>query len=159
GRQGTRNRTAAVSPPPHAPRIDSASRSGTDSAGGPGPSFQERRRAVAKPQATGAGDGPLVSIIIPVHNRADLTRQCLESLAVHPDPGVSTDLLVIDDCSTDETADDLRALGDRVRVFRNDQRRCFGHNMNFAATQARGKYLCLLNNDTYVTPGWLRALV
>jgi len=72
-----------------------------------------------------AGEVPLVSIIIPVHNRADLTRQCLESLFTHADPGVSTELLLIDDCSTDETPEYLRSLGNRIRVFRNEQRRCF----------------------------------
>lgn len=110
----------------------------------------------AKPQA---GETPLVSIVIPVHNRADLTRQCLDSLFAHADPGIRTELLLIDDCSSDETPEYLRSLGERVRVFRNEQRRCFGHNMNFAASKASGKYLCLLNNDTYVSTGWLRKLV
>ncbi len=114
------------------------------------------------PNTIGAADTstqPLVSILIPVHNRCDLTRICLESLKSHADPSVPAEIIVIDDCSTDETADYLDSLGHAVRVLRNEERRCFGHNMNRAARQARGKYLCLLNNDTYVTAGWLQSLV
>lgn len=102
---------------------------------------------------------PIVSILIPVHNRADLTQVCFETLFAHADPSLPTEIIVIDDYSTDETPQFLRSLGTRVRVIRNEQRQCFGHNMNHAAETAKGKYLCLLNNDTRVTAGWLRTLV
>ncbi|HLW67020.1 MAG TPA: glycosyltransferase [Gemmataceae bacterium] len=102
---------------------------------------------------------PLVSILIPVHNRVDLTRQCFESLLQHADSSIPTEFLVVDDCSTDETPAYLASLGKQIHVIRNEVRQCFGHNMNFAANEARGKYICLLNNDTLVTPGWLKRLV
>jgi GT2 family glycosyltransferase len=122
--------------------------------------------AAGHPDAAPRADDPQpyahalhVSILVPVHNRCDLTRACFDSLAAHDDPAVSTELIAIDDCSTDETPEYLHSLGNRVRAVRNDVRQCFGQNMNRAARLARGKYLCLLNNDTYVTPGWLTALV
>jgi GT2 family glycosyltransferase/glycosyltransferase involved in cell wall biosynthesis len=102
---------------------------------------------------------PLVSILIPVHDRVDLTRQCFESLFQYADPAIPVEYLVVDDCSSDETPAYLAGLSEQVRVLRNDERQCFGSNINMAAAQARGKYLCLLNNDTLVTAGWLRALV
>jgi GT2 family glycosyltransferase/glycosyltransferase involved in cell wall biosynthesis len=106
-----------------------------------------------------ASDAFDVSILIPVHNRVDLTRACLESVFCHAEPSLTTELLLTDDCSTDDTAEYLASLGEQVRVIRNTLRRDFGHNMNVSARLARGRYLCLLNNDTLVTRGWLTKLV
>jgi len=65
----------------------------------------------------------------------------------------------VDDCSTDGTADYLALLGDQIHVLRNEARGCFGHNMNEAAAVARSENLVLLNNDTEVTPFWLRRML
>jgi GT2 family glycosyltransferase/glycosyltransferase involved in cell wall biosynthesis len=102
---------------------------------------------------------PCVSILIPVHNRLDLTRACIDSVFATAETSITFEILVIDDNSTDGTAEHLKALGTRIRTIRNDTRGCFGHNINLAAPLARGEYLCLLNNDTLVTVGWLTKLV
>jgi GT2 family glycosyltransferase len=102
---------------------------------------------------------PPVTIIIPVHNRLDLTRPCLESVFETDIGAVRFELIVVDDCSTDGAAEYLRSLGPRVRIFTNKTRRCFSQNINLAAPLAHGEYLCLLNNDTLVTPGWLTRLL
>jgi O-antigen biosynthesis protein len=108
---------------------------------------------------TAAADAmPCVSIVVPVYNRLDLTRACLDSVFATADPSFPFEVLVIDDHSTDGTAEYLTALAPRVRSFRNDARQCFGYNVNLAARLARGEYLCLLNNDTLVTSGWLSPL-
>jgi hypothetical protein len=100
-----------------------------------------------------------VSILIAAYNRVELTRACLESVFEHADPGMSVEIIVTDDCSSDGTLAFLNSLADRVRVISNAVRQCFGENMNRAAIEARGEYLCLLNNDTEVTPGWLVKLL
>lgn len=102
---------------------------------------------------------PCVSLLLAVHNRVDLTRACLDSIFAHADPDIPTEIIVVDDCSGDGTEAYLCALGDRVRVLRNESRGCFGHNMNNAALLARAEYLLLLNNDTEVTPFWLRRML
>ena len=100
-----------------------------------------------------------VSILIPVHNKVELTRACLDSVFATADARIPVEIIVTDDCSSDATADYLASLGERIRVISNPARRCFGENMNQAAREARGEFLCLLNNDTIVTPGWLGKLV
>ena len=100
---------------------------------------------------------PIVSIIIPVHNRWDLTGPCLDS--VFDCTSISFEVIVVDDASTDETPENLKKYGPRIRVIRNEARRSFSENNNQAAKIARGKYLCLLNNDTWVTPGWLEGMI
>lgn len=115
--------------------------------------------AVTGGEPSRAGGDPCVSILIPVHNRLDLTRACLDTVFDTADPGIPFEIIVIDDCSTDGTAACLDSLGTRVRTIRNETRKCFSENMNLAASRACGEFLCLLNNDTLVTAGWLQKLV
>jgi GT2 family glycosyltransferase len=102
---------------------------------------------------------PLVSLLVPVCDRVELTRACLESVFACAERAIPTEILVVDDCSTDETPAYLASLGERIRVLRNATRQGFGRNMNDAASLARGEFLCLLNNDTWVTRGWLSRLL
>lgn len=98
----------------------------------------------------------LVSIIIPVHNNWHLTKACLDSIRFNTT--VPYEVLLVDDCSSDETSLAIRAY-EEVRVIRNETRRSFSASNNVAAKEARGEFLCLLNNDTFVTPFWLEPLI
>jgi GT2 family glycosyltransferase len=103
-------------------------------------------------------DNPLCSIVIPVFNKAEYTRQCIESLIREVRPG-ETEIIVVDNASTDDTAEVLRTFGDAVRVITNEENLFFVRGCNAGAARARGKYLVFLNNDTVVLPGWLDHLV
>ncbi len=106
-----------------------------------------------------AGPAPRVSIIIPAYNCVDMTRACLDSIAEHT-RDVDYEIILVDDASDPEAAAAFRALaGPRTRLLRNETRQCYSYNNNQAARVARGEYLCLLNNDTLVTAGWLKAMV
>lgn len=101
---------------------------------------------------------PRYSIVIPVHNQAALTRQCLEALLGEP-AAVSHETIVVDDASTDSTAELLSGYADRVRVVSRDENGGFAAACNDGAVAAGGKYLVFLNNDTIPTAGWLDTLV
>ena len=61
-----------------------------------------------------------VDIIIPVYNRAALVREAIES-ALEAARELSVEIIVVDDASTDETWESLRAYDDpRIRCFRMD---------------------------------------
>lgn len=98
------------------------------------------------------------SIIIPVFNKLELTSQCLTTLA-----SLTTmpeyEVIVVDNDSTDGTAEFLAALGGDVQVIRNQENRGFAVACNQGAKAARGEFLLFLNNDTIPTEGWLNALV
>jgi GT2 family glycosyltransferase len=114
-----------------------------------------RRLALGRDDET-----PLVSIVVPVFNRADLTRQCLETLRkATPEPAY--EVIVVDNGSTDGTGWFLRTeqSAGRIRVLFNHENRGFGAACNQGAAIARGEYLVLLNNDTIPQPGWLPPLV
>ncbi|MSU63938.1 MAG: glycosyltransferase [Pedosphaera sp.] len=107
-----------------------------------------------------AATAPTVSIVIPTFNKLELTRQCL--LAVHK---ITSDgqfeIVVVDNGSTDGTADFLKAeeAAGRLRAILNSENMGFARACNQGAKVAQGKYVLLLNNDTEVQPGWLTPLV
>lgn len=100
-----------------------------------------------------------VSIVIPVYDRLDLTRQCLASLARHTPPE-SAEIIVVDNGSRDGTAEELREMQDegRIRVLTNVENRGFARACNQGAAAASHPYVLFLNNDTEATPHWLEPL-
>jgi GT2 family glycosyltransferase/glycosyltransferase involved in cell wall biosynthesis len=111
------------------------------------------------PPAITAEDKPGCSIIIPVFNNLELTRNCLASIYQHTEPG-SLEIIVVDNGSTDGTGPFLREQGDRGRVspIFNAANLGFARASNQGARAAAGEFLVFLNNDTLVTPGWLAEL-
>lgn len=100
---------------------------------------------------------PQVSIIIPVFNQAAITWRCLKSLFINTS-NVSYEVIVIDDHSTVS----LSPIGTQIpgiHLICNSENLGFLKSCNEAAGQAKGKYICLLNNDTEVHEGWLEHLL
>jgi GT2 family glycosyltransferase len=98
------------------------------------------------------------SIIIPVFNRMELTRQCLTYLA-QMTRGVRHEVIVVNNGSRDGTDEFLASLGGSVRVIRNQENEGFAKACNQGARAATGRYLVFLNNDTIPLAGWLEAMV
>lgn len=102
-------------------------------------------------------DEPVASIVVPVYNKVHYTAACLNSLVEHA-AATPFEIIVVDDCSDDETPDYLDECRG-VRVIRNAANSGFIASCNAGAGVARGRWLVFLNNDTTVTGGWLEALI
>jgi GT2 family glycosyltransferase/glycosyltransferase involved in cell wall biosynthesis len=100
---------------------------------------------------------PEVSIIIVNRHAGPRTVECLRAIWANTE-GLSYEILVVDNDSGEGDIALLRCLGDGVRILDLGCDRYFGEANNIAAEQARGRYLCLLDNAAVVQPGWLRAL-
>ncbi len=98
------------------------------------------------------------SIIIPVFNKVELTRQCLTSLA-SVTQGVDYEVIVVDNASTDGTASFLATLSGDIRIIRNSENAGFAKACNQGVRAAQGRYLVFLNNDAIPRTGWLKALI
>ncbi len=100
---------------------------------------------------------PLVSIVIPAHNKAEYTYRCLESILANSGD-VEYDITIVDDASTDATSAMLETIHG-VRIVRPAENLGFVHACNLGADTASGRYLVFLNNDTEVNDGWLSGLL
>lgn len=99
---------------------------------------------------------PLLSAVIPVWNRRRLVCDAIES-ALAQRPG-AVEVLVVDDASTDDTADEVeRVYGSRVRLIRLPQRSGVAAARNAGARVATGELLAFLDSDDVWLPGKLDA--
>jgi GT2 family glycosyltransferase len=104
---------------------------------------------------------PLVSIIILTYNNLNLTRACLESLEKYTDYN-NIEIIIVDNASTDGTPDFLTENyqhKEKYKIILNAENAGFAAGNNTGLKIAGGDYLVLLNNDTRVTPGWVRTMV
>ncbi|MBV8158431.1 MAG: glycosyltransferase [Dyella sp.] len=105
---------------------------------------------------------PLVSILIPAFNHERFIDRCLDSVLEDPYP--AKELVIIDDGSTDGTAQRIEAWVSRhrgdppVEYVRRDNRG-IAATLNELAARARGEFLRLGASDDYLLPGGLDALV
>jgi GT2 family glycosyltransferase len=98
------------------------------------------------------GTNPLVSIVLVLYNRAELTLRCLRSIVNWAD--IPYEVIVVDNASHDETSEMLSQVRG-VRVISNDRNMHFLRAANQGARAARGEYLLFLNNDSELQVGAL----
>jgi GT2 family glycosyltransferase len=101
---------------------------------------------------------PDLSVIVVSYQCAEALTDCLESLAGCP-WGVSTEVIVIDNGSTDGTADRVRRRFSGVRLIANAANRGFAAANNQGLAVAGGRHILFLNPDTRVHPGALDRIV
>jgi len=99
---------------------------------------------------------PLVSVIIPTFNRASLLLSAIES--VLDQDGVSTEIVVVDDGSTDGTAEMLRPYVDRKQIvyLRRTESQGPAAARNLGIDTSRGDYICFLDSDDTLSADSLR---
>jgi hypothetical protein len=95
---------------------------------------------------------PSLSIVIPTWNGWPLLERCLATVTAHRPAG--TEIIVVDDGSTDGTAARLPAAFPDVTLVRLRRNRGFCGAANAGLRAAAGDVIELLNNDTEVTSGW-----
>jgi glycosyltransferase involved in cell wall biosynthesis len=97
---------------------------------------------------------PLVSVLVAVHDGEPFVRTAL--LSVLRQTVADLELVVVDDCSSDGTADTLASLGDpRVRIHRNDEQLGLAGSLNRGLDETRGSYVARMDADDAAFPEWL----
>jgi glycosyltransferase involved in cell wall biosynthesis len=97
---------------------------------------------------------PQVSFVVPCYRLAHFLPECLESILAQSYGDF--EILIMDDCSPDNTADVAKTYGDaRIRLIRNE--RNLGHiaNYNKGISLCHGKYVWLLSADDKLRSPWV----
>lgn len=154
----------AATPPPPAP-----SEGGEGAAGAPGqPTRAADHRTgsarAATPDATPPPRPverrwPTVSVVVANLDGRDDLAACLASVDAQDYPSELVELIVVDNGSTDGSADMVRQRFPHARLIVNPENRGFAPVVNQAAEVAGGSYLALLNNDATADRAWLRTAV
>ncbi len=111
-------------------------------------------KPMINPPATTA---PLITVAICTRNRANLLQRAIAS--VLPQITDEAELLIVDNASTDETAEitaRLAAADSRVKIWR-EPRLGISFARNAALANARGEYIVFFDDDELADAGWLQA--
>src|SRR5271169_4459412 len=98
-----------------------------------------------------------ISVVIVAWNAKRYLELCLESLAKAP-PRRSMEVLVVDNASTDGSADMIETKFSWVKLIKSSENLGFAKGNNVAIRQCQGRYIALVNPDVVVLPGCLDAL-
>ena len=101
---------------------------------------------------------PQLSIIIVSYNTRDITLACLESVYAQTRE-TSFEVIVLDNASSDGSADAIAGRFPQVRLIRHPINLGFAGGNNLAAKDAAGEFLLLLNPDTVVLNGAIDTLM
>ncbi len=101
---------------------------------------------------------PCISVVVPTYNRAHLLEK---TLPTYLQPEIF-ELIVVDDCSLDETRDTVRQLAqsdNRIRYLRSERNLKQPHAKNLGIRAARAPYVYFGDDDSLLLPGSLRFLL
>ena len=99
----------------------------------------------------------MVSIICPVHYRADLTRVCIDSILNYTK---DFELIVVHEGNDEEIQKLILSYHDKgVAYIQNLEPKGYAGALNEGMKYATGDYFCFMNNDTVATPGWMDEMI
>lgn len=85
-------------------------------------------------------------------NHLSLLKKMLYSLYIQYPPQVSFELILIDNCSTDNTEEFIKSNYPQIKYYKNNTISGFAENNNKGASYATGEYIFILNPDVIILP-------
>ncbi len=103
-----------------------------------------------------------LSVVIPAHNAAETIEAQLDAVAVAMRAAPPTEIVIVDNLSTDDTASRARAWADGtefdLRVVPADAKPSISYTRNVGVAAARTDRICFCDSDDVVDPNWLAAM-
>jgi len=100
----------------------------------------------------------LITIALVSHNSKDDLKLLLPSLVIAL-KNISSQILLVDNCSTDSTVDYVKNHFPHIHIYKNLKRHGYGANQNKNIRMASGKYIVLMNPDMIVPPDAFHKLI
>jgi len=100
---------------------------------------------------------PKVSVVIPTYNRLPILKEAVDSVLAQDFEDM--ELIVVDDGSTDGTAEEMKRHGGRVKLIEDSENRGVSAARNRGILHARGKYIAFLDSDDLWVKGKLKIQV
>ncbi len=100
---------------------------------------------------------PLVSVVIPTYNRAELIARAAHSVLLQAYSDL--EVIIVDDASTDDTQDQIRSLQQvdhRIQYIQHETNRGAQAARNTGVQAAKGEYVAFLDSDNEWLPGKLQ---
>ncbi|MGB2622840.1 MAG: glycosyltransferase [Candidatus Acidiferrum sp.] len=101
---------------------------------------------------------PRVTVLIDTYNYGHFIEEAIDSVLAQDFPTEEMEVVIVDDGSTDDTAERVGKYGSRVQYFRK-KNGGQGSAVNFGVEKARGEFIALLDGDDYWLPGKLSRVV
>jgi hypothetical protein len=106
---------------------------------------------------TAKRDLPFVTLLVLNYNGKKYLPSCLDSLLKTNYP--KFEVVVIDNCSLDNSVDFIKMNYPNVRVIKNNENLGYACAINSAMDIIKSEYVVFLNNDIVVKPEWLKQLI
>lgn len=100
-------------------------------------------------------------IVLVVHNQLNYTRGCIESILKYT--SIPFKIIVVDNASSNETLEYLETAKtlqpDKIALIKNQSNEGWLRAVNRGIQESRYPFICVMNNDTLVTPQWLEEMI
>lgn len=103
--------------------------------------------------------GAATSVVVVNWNGGDLLQDCLRSLVEDAGPRRDVELLLVDNASQDGSVERAEQSFAGLRVIRRSTNGGFAAGVNAGIRASTGEFVVLVNNDAWVEPGFLTAIV
>ncbi len=99
----------------------------------------------------------LLSIIVTCHNEELYIKRCIESIVAEKNDSV--EIIVIDDYSTDSSAEIIKQYGSIVNIITFHENHGLSYSRNYGIKQAQGQYIMFLDGDDYLSEGVISDII
>ena len=97
-----------------------------------------------------------ISIYVPVYNGEKTIEKCVNSIlnqTLKP-----KNILIINDCSNDNTLKILEKYEDKIKIYSNSENRGVSYCRNFAINELGTRFIASIDADVELTNNWLETL-
>tara|TARA_B100001093_G_scaffold499688_1_gene549220 strand:+ start:2402 stop:3055 length:654 start_codon:yes stop_codon:yes gene_type:complete len=101
---------------------------------------------------------PQISVIIPTYNHELYIGRCIRSLLKQSIPRRDFEIIIVNDCSIDNTREILETFSEDIRYFENEKNSGLAFSLNSGIKKAKGQFIIRVDSDDYVHWDYLKIL-